>query len=595
MAQPAHAQFNPGCCFSIKHSEAYHNLKEGTLLITTAIATIAVVGGVLAVLSMNGVNLGPLNSITSSLTSLVGEKYIHIGLAAGTGLLLIDTVLISSLTRSYYNKQFTQKEINQEDLSKWVNSEDVLSKLEPRSYWKFPAIAEKPQLATPDNPEVPAVWGCVVKNEDGSIGFYAYKTQEDLHAQLKKLGYEDGEARFNQSNQYTLSYLRTKVDRIKLNEIENTSPIASGHYRLFDPLKITEGTSAYPCKINRGVEKGGSQIFYSKTPEFRERITTGLIDHNEVRRKFEELEEKPEYLPKGSSWALDNAITVTKNGAEVKLFILYIHPLGELPRPICFDTLDEAQKFARDQGLKDAKAELKEEKTWPDEYVEDQFDLTELKEKPLEDKQLTTLDFTNPSVYALKYRDSQTHYRYFKTEDARNEYIQNWLAEYWDPKVVEDFFRATIRLNQLEKILTELYSCYTAQLKMRVVTWHILIGRSPRGLQCRPFKSLLELSAYKGSTWNDVGKPVSSGQFNSEWINANQNKMLLLPAQQAASELKANEHNYGVIETENGLQLFWLAFKKDNEEPQLLYFASGEARESAIDKLRDSNNYTATN
>ncbi len=77
----------------------------GALLIAAAIAAIAIIGSILALLSLNGIELGALNSISIWLV-----KYAYMCFVVGTALLLIGISLIAALTRSYYDKQNSRRE-----------------------------------------------------------------------------------------------------------------------------------------------------------------------------------------------------------------------------------------------------------------------------------------------------------------------------------------------------------------------------------------------------------------------------------------------------------------------------------------------------
>jgi hypothetical protein len=438
MAQPTpQTQYNR--CFSIKHSDACHHIKETTLLITAAIATIAVVGGILAVLAMNGVNLGPLNSITNSFTTLIGEKYIYIGLTAATGLLLIDTVLIAALTRSYYNKQYTQKEIDRFGLGDWIIQEDILAKLEPGQYWRFPEDAEKAIPATPTNPGRPAIWGCVVRNLDGSLGVYAFKTQEDLLAQISKINYRNGEKQFNESNEYTHSYVEVKIGRENYGRFlqDNVSNVNIGRdeYIKHDALAIGEGANAFPLLVNL---TGQPELHFYKSVEARDKARMDLINRSDIEYEIDEIDDDEiEYLPQGGAWILTNPITVQKyNGAEegkeVQLYVVTSKKAGsDEVNHDCFPTLEEAQQFVQLHRYQDAKADWNHPTQWPAQWVKENIEL-HTSDMRLNQGEIFTFDLRQEvdeevvNVFALKIKydaSKPSAYRYFKSDEARQQYI----------------------------------------------------------------------------------------------------------------------------------------------------------------------------
>lgn len=597
-------QYNSGCCFSIKHSDACHHIKETTLLITAAIATIAVVGGILAVLAMNGVNLGPLNSITNSFTTLIGEKYIYIGLTAATGLLLIDTVLIAALTRSYYNKQYTQKEIDRFGLSDWIIQEDILAKLEPGQYWRFPESAEKAIPATPTNPGRPAVWGCVVRNLDGSLGVYAFKTQEDLLAQISKIGYRNGEKQFNKSNEYMHSYVEVKIGRenyeLFLQSIVN---IGRGEYIKYNALEIGEEANAFPLLVNL---TGQPELHFYKSVEARDTARMGLIKRSDIEDEIDDDEIK--YLPQGGAWIFANPITVQKyngeeEGEEVQLFVVASKKAGsDEVNHDCFPTLEAAQQFVQLHGYQDAKAAWNHPTQWPAQWVEENIEL-HTSGIALNQGEIFTFDLRQElnkeevNVFALKIKydaNKPSACRYFKSAEARERYIQENLSNYIDPDVLDQKTREIKEVYQLNHLLrVPNVDCLATQVILHGIPHFVLIGLTDEGISLtdegikhKAFATAEEMQDFMGDSWKDIGGIFAApGQFKSELVAGQVDERTLQQATELAQHLVNDQHDYGRFQTRNGVDVFWLASKRGEEAAEVRFFASERARASAIRQL----------
>ncbi len=130
-------------------------LKTGAVAITAALATIAIIGGVLGVLALNGVDLGGLNSLAMT----VGETYIYGGLAAGISLLLIDVVLLKLIGTNKQNltkEQWTQ-------LQEWKNL-PLCSRMYRKRDFKLQNLE--------------TVYAIRI-NKDGTIETHFFKTEDD--------------------------------------------------------------------------------------------------------------------------------------------------------------------------------------------------------------------------------------------------------------------------------------------------------------------------------------------------------------------------------------------------------------------------------
>lgn len=588
MAQPSQqTHFNTGCCFTIKHSDTCQHLKEGTLLIATAVATITIIGGVLGVLALNGVNLGALNSI-----AMAGEKYIYLGLAAGTGLLLIDTALIASLTRSYYNKQYTQKEIDRMGLQEWLEREDVLAKLEPGHYWPLPEKAEQAVPATDTNPGRPAVWGYIVSDFEGNIGVYAFKTEEDAFAQINKLGYANGEAAFVHSSEYTRGYLATQIDEETLQQLQEFegSPVNRGEY-VKGFIETKDKTPVYCLRFNKN---GYPETHFYKSKEARNQARVGLINRKDIEEIAAENKEEAEYLSEGSAWILDFHITVNKFGIEedeeVQLYLVYTRKIGTEEIGYSYFPSEEAAKaFIQNTRLQDAKAAWVNPTCFPRQLIEENCNLDGM-DVSLQLGQFACIDLQNAeigTVFALKIKfdtSSPSSRIYFKTEEAREEYIQKQLANYTDIRLIDSARDQCEAYSLGSAFVVAGKDCFTYETRLHNKTHYALIALTDAGIKPKFFASAEARTAFLGDTWVPVNERFAApGQFKSEWVERNVEAADLQQATEAAGRLNHNEHDYGKFRTHSGTEIHWLAYK-GREEAEIRYF-TGEGLARVLQDL----------
>ncbi|MCH9627972.1 MAG: hypothetical protein S4CHLAM2_16210 [Chlamydiales bacterium] len=251
---------SPGCCLALRHSDTCRQIKQSALLITLAIAIIGTIGAVLGVLAFQGYNLGGINA----LVTLAGEHAVYLTLIGGTSLLLIAITLVASVMRNSANQQLTQREVDRLNLRDWLDDEMIADKLQPGQFWDFPEGYRTAQQ------EHPAVFGMVVKNQEGAIEIYAFKTADAAAA--KKLKLSDGQAAFSTSRAYPRSYVNRLTDSEQVRAFEE-QPLKEGECfgQIFESIYAAK-------RIENGVEK----VRFFKTSEAREHFVRGFTDRRVV-------------------------------------------------------------------------------------------------------------------------------------------------------------------------------------------------------------------------------------------------------------------------------------------------------------------------
>jgi hypothetical protein len=401
-------------CVSFIHSDTGLSLRRGALLITTAVAAIALIGSILGALAFNGVNIGPLNIITS----LVSEQYVYIGLVGGTGLTLINTVLISNLMRKFYDKQYSKEELSQFNLNNLKKI--IYPKLENDCYWLFPK-----KFIRHD----PSVFGFFARNSKGNPGYYAYKNHEDMNAQIRRLNYKNGEELFTTSDEFFPRYLNEMTSQETKENIQMhiQQPLDEGVYRAFD-FQMDDCTEVYALQLN-------AHIRYFKNVQSRDKYSADYIEDSELQMAIDTNEVV--YLEEGSAWLLEEPVRIVKSiEEEEKVFLRYIlvyRKKGSEEREIkTFSTLEEVKSFQK--KFTDAKSLWNDAHFFPRHWVEnysDKDDLEELENIELRNNEFALLELKAPRdshfeiIYALKIKIHDEYENYFfKTKEALEDHIK---------------------------------------------------------------------------------------------------------------------------------------------------------------------------
>ncbi len=285
MATASHP-ISPSCCFALRHSEACRQIKQNTALIMLAVAIIGTVGAVLGVLALQGFNLGGINA----LIMLAGEHSVYLTLIGSASLLLITITLVASIARSSGSKQLTQREVDRLNLQGWLEEEMIVDKLQPGQFWDFPEQYRYPEGNRP------AVFGMVVKNREGTVGVYAFKTADAAAA--KKLELRDGQEAFSTSETYPRSYIsKVVVNQNQLQALEER-PLKEGEYlsQTFDKIYAA-----------RRVENGEDLLRFFKQESTRARFIHGFDNRDRVEEQLRrKMGKEITHLPPNTFWCLQN-------------------------------------------------------------------------------------------------------------------------------------------------------------------------------------------------------------------------------------------------------------------------------------------------
>lgn len=487
----------PNICFTIRHSETFGSFKKGVLLTTLALAIITTVGAVLGVLALQGFNLGGINA----LTNLIGYKGVYLALLTGCSALLIDSVLIASLLRSGSTKQLSQREVDALELGDWLARDRIEEILEPGQYWNFPDVYRSPVNPTEEHPGEEAVFGIVVKNWDGSIGTYAYRSAEDCLAkkvELKGIGFKNGEIE---------AYPIEDVDTRQLQ----FPTLAVGQCATAE-LAHPSGFTVFAIKRKLEDQQETEQLVLCKSERVRADMAKGLFYKDEhidalIRATL------PDYasnVPADRLWQLPA-----------------LDYQGRMCYPFCYKEAGTL-KFAYcsslegDSGLlsdgtpiyhldvddgshvdclhfqsEEARDEFSE--TWRStpsdafslEYVAGQIP-DDLVEYPLEDSQFIAYEFAlrnGTEIFYLKgkYRNQEAQV-FFKSEEDRLKFINDNLNGFINIGLVNDAIHAIAKSENLKAKLTDDHVFWRGQITDRGQTFYILIFKK----SFQFFKSVLE-------------------------------------------------------------------------------------------------------
>ncbi len=237
-------------CSSSPNTGATQHLPEVALHITTAIATIVLIGGILSMMALKGVPLAGINSLANNL----GEIFAY-GTLIGGGVLLTATFALSEIFyRGLQNKQLSQREIEDLPIGQWYHGEDIHAKLAEGQYWKISNIHG---------------FAC-------TQGLYVFRNATDCTNMLEELGLRNGEQLFNANEfEYPSYYAENICQEGQYQAMHEwlETPLESGAYLEF----TIEGnqTTIYGLRVR---EEDREQTFFFRTEESRREQRSGLVD-----------------------------------------------------------------------------------------------------------------------------------------------------------------------------------------------------------------------------------------------------------------------------------------------------------------------------
>lgn len=389
---------------------------------STAVAIITLIGGVLAALAIHGVDLAGINA----LASMVGERTIYLTLLGATSLLLIDVGLITALIRHYSNKQLSQKEINELKIEKlsldrYVQKYHILDILEPGEYWGFKT-----------NENIHAAIA-IVRNYNGSPGFYPFRFEDDVHAKIMKLDYED--CQLCATEKEMIEGISQK-DRLQFNEWSNKE-IEDASITTFN-CSILQENKRFLIYAVRGKENGQEFCLYFKS-KYKRDLLLGDKTNTDVAIKLNDYKNEDEQIAVRMSIAANEQQTTQTSHCVLFRYpyegkehlidkeiehLVVVNEKGEVKRSeyISNKQLDERLKQIKLPDPSDTFKTLSKIDPKETKYIQN-FD----SDRPLVVEKGKLHRWKNPgmSCWGLAYKhDKEIVTQYFRTEKQREQFIK---------------------------------------------------------------------------------------------------------------------------------------------------------------------------
>ncbi len=280
--------------------------KQGALLITTtALAAILLIGGTLGALSV--------------VTLPIGSIPIYICTAAGGAILFFNAARVIKLTNTYYNKQYTQEQINQ-----WIDPtvwHEKVTTLEPKEFSRFNLALQQPD----SNTGRPAIWGFFCKSPEGEARIYAFKTFSDMNTQLIKLGYTNRNDCIFDVSQVEGLYNLSELQSLTLKPDECFSCI----------LNPEEGSNLGPVYAVRYPH--GEVLYFRESHNQQGEGVKGYTDLGEIKRTQDK--KRTELQQKYQRTLGENECVIFESGGSHLLVSNTFDPKA------CFDTRGEAIEY----------------------------------------------------------------------------------------------------------------------------------------------------------------------------------------------------------------------------------------------------------
>ncbi|NGX60883.1 MAG: hypothetical protein K940chlam9_00357 [Chlamydiae bacterium] len=292
MTQPA--QTNP-CTFWIHHSEGADRLKQGAATLVFALATIALLGGTLAILAQQGFPLGGINSLAQQ----IGTQATYLAMVGIGAVWISSIVLLAALAHSHKKEQFSDAELQTHGVLTPLNNLNIQLKISRKQYW-----SETFDASTGHSP---SVFGLFTKDVQGQIHRFAYRTanQREAHTRYHLSEYTDGKALFEKSPEYPASFGATLIPNNQL-KVPQRGTYVLQHDLFLHVLSIgtPRGTEVHYCKTEERVKELLTQFYpaYLSDEEIQDAIT----------RK------QPPHLGEANYWPRETTI-----GDNIPLYLLY--------------------------------------------------------------------------------------------------------------------------------------------------------------------------------------------------------------------------------------------------------------------------------
>ncbi len=208
MAEPATLSVEgQNCCFWIKNSDKVSQGAYAGIVIVAALATIAILGGVLLVLAQRGFDLGALNAIARQIPA----PWIYGSWFVSMTALIFPIVFIVMLCRRYREQVFSENELEEMQVLQNIK-ETIGADLQPMHFSISHAPASE---ANEEGGETPAVFILCKRDQGGNLSLVPFRSEEPLStliSQLRRQGYAQVEGGlWVDREMYTLEEIRPKI------------------------------------------------------------------------------------------------------------------------------------------------------------------------------------------------------------------------------------------------------------------------------------------------------------------------------------------------------------------------------------------------
>ncbi len=223
---PATDTSSISCWTKFNKSDGCARLKEITLTAIEAISSLIVIWAVLVITAQQ---FGYANDIAS----LLSPEMANLVLASSVLVLLSSTVLMVSLTRSYLNQKYNEKELKNLGIWDRVHSSSQFKEMPCNSFWYVPQDSVP---ATEHDPYKPAAYTVLVKGDTHKETLiYSFKTPEDASyfiEQKKREDYVNAEKLYQKRHDHEEAFMKDQfgVDFVTRARAWKEAPLRSGHY-----------------------------------------------------------------------------------------------------------------------------------------------------------------------------------------------------------------------------------------------------------------------------------------------------------------------------------------------------------------------------
>jgi hypothetical protein len=581
-AQATSIPIDRGHCFWIKHTEPLNHAKRAAVCITAALATIAIVGGILLILSQQGYHIGGLNALSQAIEA----KWLYIGVGVATAILAADTVLIATFIRSQQNLTYSSDQLNQWGILEKIQSENLDVKTACGHYWK---ITEASPLG---EQERPVVYAALLKDSKGYISVIGFKTEKARHAYLDKGGYKDGELSFSQNLFYSAA---------EMKEIFNTDVGRCAHFG--DGLREGFYRTETFTKNNRDAYtilaiKDKDPIFCKPQcmPKILEQYP-GLISQKEI----DELIEKKSntevvYLPENTFWVLEELVC-----EKMPLFALAYRKTGQFFHSTTyFLSMKERTDFIAEhfpEPAYDAGANFKMRERYTQEEVAAIITEREDIVIPTQNEAFRMKNIPakirGKSIYALSFQNEKI---YFIEEKHRNAFIAKNLANHIDEdRVCDALFgkekrKGILQLDSVDSLLTNDREYYLSTVNIddkpvyamllrqeEILKYCFWLKREDRDTACSS-------GIFNSTQWVEIKQPEYSKEEASNLLE----KADIQQIENRIASIENTEYWTQDFKISDGTTIYALAIGKDKAR----YFKTFRGREIATAELREKNFYS---